>query len=124
MTNGPAYAFVSTLAESGDPESNTPLYRVSILWLLVFAQGCRRLYESFAYDKQSKSQMWVGHWIMGIGFYMALNVALWIDSTSESNPRTLSLDPIYRTGRCRMSGGNVKSQAILTRGRGHKSVAS
>jgi 3-oxo-5-alpha-steroid 4-dehydrogenase 3 len=124
LTNGPAYAFVATLAEGGDPESSTPLYRASILWLLIFAQGCRRLYESSAYDKRSKSQMWVGHWVMGIGFYMAVNIALWIDSTSESGPLTLSLSPIYRTRRRRMSRRNVRSRAILTRSRGHKSVAS
>jgi 3-oxo-5-alpha-steroid 4-dehydrogenase 3 len=81
LTNGPAYTWIANLA--GEGESNVPLYRVSILWLLMFAQGCRRLYESFAYDKESKSQMWVGHWIMGIGFYLAVNVALWIDATSE-----------------------------------------
>jgi 3-oxo-5-alpha-steroid 4-dehydrogenase 3 len=53
--------------------------RVQIAWLLMLLQGVRRLLESYAYTSTSKSGMWFGHWILGLLFYLATNVAIWIE---------------------------------------------
>jgi 3-oxo-5-alpha-steroid 4-dehydrogenase 3 len=45
----------------------------------MLAQSLRRLYESYAYAKPSTSSMWIGHWLMGLGFYFLINIAIWIE---------------------------------------------
>ncbi|KAK4554862.1 hypothetical protein LTR86_008010 [Recurvomyces mirabilis] len=68
-------------------------YRQIILtWLLLLLQGSRRLYESLEFSRPSKSRMWIGHWMIGIGFYMATSIAIWIEGiplalAKEANTR-------------------------------------
>ncbi|KAK5152653.1 hypothetical protein LTS14_008187 [Recurvomyces mirabilis] len=55
-------------------------YRQIILtWLLLLLQGSRRLYESLEFSRPSKSRMWIGHWMIGVGFYMATSIAIWVE---------------------------------------------
>lgn len=53
--------------------------QVQLVWLMIFAQGSRRLFECLSLSKRSQSQMWVGHWILGVLFYVCTNVAIWIE---------------------------------------------
>ena len=55
-----------------------------VLWLVMLIQGSRRLYEAFAYAKSSRSTMWIGHWLMGLGFYLFINIAIWIEGVGSS----------------------------------------
>jgi 3-oxo-5-alpha-steroid 4-dehydrogenase 3 len=55
-----------------------------VLWLVMLIQGSRRLYEAFAYAKPSRSTMWIGHWLMGLGFYLFINIAIWIEGVGSS----------------------------------------
>jgi 3-oxo-5-alpha-steroid 4-dehydrogenase 3 len=52
---------------------------VRVVWLLMLLQGVRRLSESYAYTSSSKSQMWFVHWIIGLLFYFATGIAVWIE---------------------------------------------
>jgi 3-oxo-5-alpha-steroid 4-dehydrogenase 3 len=36
--------------------------------------------ESNAYTSTSKSRMWFAHWLLGLVFYLTINVAVWIES--------------------------------------------
>jgi 3-oxo-5-alpha-steroid 4-dehydrogenase 3 len=61
--------------------ASRPVY---IAWLLMLIQGCRRFLESWAYTSQSKSNMWVGHHLLGLIFYLTINVAIWIEEHASS----------------------------------------
>ena len=58
--------------------------QVQLLWVLMFLQGVRRLSESYAYTSSSKSGMWFGHWVLGILFYLATNMAIWTENLPVS----------------------------------------
>ena len=62
----------------GDGESMT-LHQVMVVWAVMLAQGSRRLYESIVFARPSSAQMWIGHWALGIWFYMTMSVAIWIE---------------------------------------------
>ena len=48
---------------------------------MMFLQGVRRLLESFFYTSvKSASQMWIGHYILGLLFYLTINIAIWIET--------------------------------------------
>ncbi|ORY14925.1 3-oxo-5-alpha-steroid 4-dehydrogenase-domain-containing protein, partial [Clohesyomyces aquaticus] len=57
--------------------------KVRAVWLLMLLQGSRRLWESYRYSTKSKSQMWIGHYFLGLLFYLAVNVAIWIEIADE-----------------------------------------
>jgi 3-oxo-5-alpha-steroid 4-dehydrogenase 3 len=66
-------------------------HQVFIVWLAVLAQGARRLYECIAFSRPSKSTMWVGHWVLGMAFYVGLSVAVWIEGTPALKDHKLTL---------------------------------
>ena len=53
--------------------------QLQIVWGLMLLQGVRRMLESNAYTSTSKSRMWFAHWLLGLGFYLTINVAIWIE---------------------------------------------
>ncbi|KAF2652957.1 3-oxo-5-alpha-steroid 4-dehydrogenase-like protein [Lophiostoma macrostomum CBS 122681] len=61
--------------------------QVQVAWLLMLLQGVRRLLESYAYTSTSTSGMWFGHWILGLLFYLATNVAIWVEGASSLTGR-------------------------------------
>ncbi|KAI7218363.1 hypothetical protein KC333_g3636 [Hortaea werneckii] len=112
----PATSLLDRLAEWKVPHSwFTSFYAVSIFWSLfwavqfaswgmVFVQGCRRFWECLALPQSpSKSQMWIGHWVLGIGFYTGLSVAVWVEGAPILASHTFSLadfavpPPSFRT---------------------------
>ncbi|KAF2183136.1 hypothetical protein K469DRAFT_690247 [Zopfia rhizophila CBS 207.26] len=54
-----------------------------LAWLLMLLQGVRRLLESCFFTSKSKSQMWIGHYILGLLFYLATNIAIWVEGVSN-----------------------------------------
>lgn len=48
-------------------------------WGLMLLQGVRRMLESNAYTSASISTMWFAHWLLGLVFYLTINVAVWIE---------------------------------------------
>ncbi|KAL1600624.1 3-oxo-5-alpha-steroid 4-dehydrogenase [Paraconiothyrium brasiliense] len=57
--------------------------QLPVVWALVLLQGTRRLLESYVYTSSSKSRMWFAHWILGLVFYLATNVAVWVESGAD-----------------------------------------
>ena len=47
-------------------------------------QGVRRLLESSTLAKPSASKMWVLHWLLGIVFYLAVGISVWIEGAGMS----------------------------------------
>lgn len=49
------------------------------VWALMLTQGVRRMLESNAYTSTSHSKMWFAHWLLGLIFYLTINIAIWIE---------------------------------------------
>ena len=71
-----------TPVESG----SMTLDQIMVAWILFFVHGIRRLYESLSLPSSSKSEMWLGHWGLGILFYMSMSIAVWIEGICEYEP--------------------------------------
>ncbi|KAF1842885.1 3-oxo-5-alpha-steroid 4-dehydrogenase-like protein [Cucurbitaria berberidis CBS 394.84] len=73
--------------------------QLQIVWALMLLQGLRRLLESYTYTSTSKSTMWFAHWILGLAFYVTINIAIWIESPGRipSDWATAALVPAILT---------------------------
>jgi 3-oxo-5-alpha-steroid 4-dehydrogenase 3 len=60
-------------------------HQIALCWTLVAAQGGRRLAESMALTRPSQSKMWFVHWVLGIAFYIAIGVSLWVEGIRKEN---------------------------------------
>ena len=58
--------------------------KTALVWALMLIQGIRRLFECVVFAKRSSSQMWVGHWILGLVFYACMSVAVWVEGSRKS----------------------------------------
>ncbi|KXS95640.1 hypothetical protein AC578_3555 [Pseudocercospora eumusae] len=74
---GPAFQAIANHTSS-EPSTMT-ISQVQATWLLMFLQGSRRLYESMALTNPSQSRMWLGHWALGILFYLCTSIAVWVE---------------------------------------------
>ena len=77
ITLGPLYQTIT----KDPPEQLTSmsLDQVALCWSLMAIQGTRRLLECFSFNTPSKSKMWVFHWVVGVLFYIATGIAIWIE---------------------------------------------
>lgn len=57
--------------------------RSCILWTMMAIQGCRRLYESMCVQKSSSAKMWIGHYMVGIAFYVAMSVSVFAETSTR-----------------------------------------
>lgn len=69
-----------------------------LCWALFGIHGCRRLFECCTMTKPSKAQMWIGHWMYGFAYYIAMHMALWVEGTGMINGyRNKPLMRVYST---------------------------
>ncbi|KIW79000.1 hypothetical protein Z517_08840 [Fonsecaea pedrosoi CBS 271.37] len=47
--------------------------------VLMLLQGCRRLIECLVLAQPSNSRMWIGHYVLGMVFYVVTNLAIWVE---------------------------------------------
>lgn len=92
-TRGYVYRKLASTLGNNSTNAFVEQEKLTILWTLMLLQGSRRLYESFAYAKPSRSTMWIGHYIMGLGFYFLYTLAIAIEGVS-----TLSKDDPLHCG--------------------------
>lgn len=83
LLKGPSFEAVALKPQQGGDSMR--FEQVVVTWLLMFAQGSRRLYECIALSAPSKSKMWIGHWALGILFYVGTGLAVWIEGARESS---------------------------------------
>ena len=57
--------------------------QIVLTWSLMSIQGVRRLLESSLLAKSSESKMWFVHWLLGIAFYLAVGISVWIEGAGE-----------------------------------------
>ena len=76
-------SFFVTLANwTHDGNSHMTSEQTVIAWWCLLIQGCRRLVECIQGPK-STSRMWIVHWFIGMTYYAAANIAIWIEGSSE-----------------------------------------
>lgn len=66
--------------------------QVVIVWSMMQLQAMRRLYECFAVMKPSKSTMWFVHWVLGLGFYLGVSMAIWVEGSGTWSAQRLSIE--------------------------------
>lgn len=64
--------------------SSMTLEQVFVAWLFMALQGSKRLYESLFVFKPGSSPMWFIHWALGLSYYIAISLAVWIEGSSMS----------------------------------------
>ncbi|KAJ6446557.1 3-oxo-5-alpha-steroid 4-dehydrogenase [Purpureocillium lavendulum] len=74
-------ALARAQVRSGPSTPSVELGRVFVAWLMMCAQGTRRLYECFFVVKPGRSPMLFAHWALGIAFYTAMNMSVWIEGS-------------------------------------------
>ena len=76
LTHGSAVTSLLRFDQSSR-ERSMSAKQIYLTWFLMLVQGLRRLYECMVFMKRSSSQMWVGHWVLGIVFYLSMSMAVW-----------------------------------------------
>ncbi|SPQ22438.1 752e701f-a606-4a2d-9fb0-d6a095d8af4b [Thermothielavioides terrestris] len=71
-------SIASRQASAGEPSCT--LGQAALGWLMLFLQGTRRAYEHAAVIRPSKSTMWIVHWLLGLSFYLAMSVSIWVEA--------------------------------------------
>lgn len=79
---GPLWRGLRDTTASGGPTMS--FSQLQTTWAMMLIQSARRLYECLDLPSSSESQMFAGHWIMGLAFYIATSVAIWIEGIRES----------------------------------------
>lgn len=79
-TQGSVFRFLASYSHQAS--TTMTANQVVLAWILMLVQGIRRLYESFTLTKPSQSKMWVGLWLIGMGYYIFIGVAVWIEGIS------------------------------------------
>ena len=83
ISEGRALKFISQNAPHADPSRSMSIDQIALTWSLMSIQGVRRLLESSLLAKPSTSKMWFVHWLLGIAFYLAVGVSLWIEGAGK-----------------------------------------
>ena len=81
LSRGPAFQAIATRIGPQHLEKSMSIHQVLLCWALMLVQGIRRLHESRIFSKPSSSRMWFVHWLLGLAFYLAATVAVWIEGT-------------------------------------------
>ena len=61
--------------------------QVVLMWILMTTQGARRLYETAMWQKPTQSTMPVGHYMLGIAYYIAMSITIWVEGIRMQRPR-------------------------------------
>ncbi|KAK0623428.1 hypothetical protein B0T14DRAFT_427666 [Immersiella caudata] len=70
------------LRQADTPEPSATRTQVAAVWGMMLLQGARRIYEHAVVMRPSKSTIWFVHWFLGLGFYLVLSVAIWVEGSS------------------------------------------
>lgn len=77
-------SFLMTICEKAGAGGTLSINQIALMWSMMAVQGVRRLAESIMSGKSSTSKMWFVHWVLGIAFYLAVNVAVWVEGAGRS----------------------------------------
>ncbi|CAK3883555.1 related to 3-oxo-5-alpha-steroid 4-dehydrogenase [Lecanosticta acicola] len=96
LAKGPTFR---ALAQRVPSTNHSMTYtQVTVVWAMMLVQGSRRLYECLLIARPSQSKMWFGHWLLGIAFYLATSIAIWIEGTASIQKQITSVKDVMITG--------------------------
>ena len=86
LSHGFIVKYVAGTVNQGNSSSSMSIDRVALLWSFLMLQGVRRLIESLFMTKTSASKMWFVHYLLGMGFYLVMGIAVWIEGAGKLDP--------------------------------------
>ena len=81
FAQGSLLAVIDGCAGSPNRHDVVLLHQTVLAWALMSVQGSRRLLESTRARVPSTSRMFIAHWLLGIAFYLAMGVAIWVEGS-------------------------------------------
>lgn len=106
LTRGPLFSAVANHTELESISETMTLSQIFLVWILYLVQSTRRVYECISLspsppptskpksETQSKStarsRMWIGHYLLGLAFYLATNMAIWVEGVPDVVQREIS----------------------------------
>lgn len=84
LGDGAVLRLIASSQAWATPGRSATLGQVALGWFMMFLQAARRVYEHAAILKPSKSTMWVVHWLLGLFFYLAMSVSVWVEGSGKS----------------------------------------
>ncbi|KAJ5551601.1 hypothetical protein N7535_000454 [Penicillium sp. DV-2018c] len=97
LSHGAAFQAIATRVSEEHRRHSMSLIQVLVCCVLLAIQGSRRLWECIAFSKPSSSQMWFVHWLLGLGFYLAAGVAIWIEGSGTLLTENLTIADLQMT---------------------------
>ena len=83
-------AVASRLDDATLASPSMSINQIALCWALMAVHGVRRLYECITLTKKSsQSKMWLGHYVYGLMYYVAMGIAIWIDGSGASEQTTV-----------------------------------
>ncbi|KAI9884611.1 MAG: Set3 complex subunit with deacetylase activity, meiotic-specific repressor of sporulation proteins [Watsoniomyces obsoletus] len=80
LSSGTSFRKIASLELKGrTPANSMSMNQLVLTWALVAIQGCRRLYETIAFAKPSNATMPIGHYILGLLYYLGVSMAVWVE---------------------------------------------
>lgn len=77
---GAAFRYLAELhLDNSVNEPSMAIDQVVLVWALMAIQGSRRLYECIALSKPSTSKMGAAAYLLGLVFYLAMGVVVWVE---------------------------------------------
>ncbi|KAL4765699.1 putative 3-oxo-5-alpha-steroid 4-dehydrogenase [Aspergillus foveolatus] len=111
LSHGRAFQAIVARIRPEHLDQAISINQVMLCWCLLLTQGLRRLHECLSFSKPSSSTMWFVHWFAGLGFYLAVAVAVWIEGAGTVLTHQLSLNDFDLTSR--FSGRTLLSLPIF-----------
>ncbi|KAL5337664.1 hypothetical protein BJX70DRAFT_229011 [Aspergillus crustosus] len=99
LSHGAAFQAIASRISPEHLQHAVSINQVMLCCGLMLVQGVRRLHESVSFSKPSSSKMWFVHWFAGLGFYLAVAVAVWIEGAGTVLSYEISLDSFRLTSR-------------------------
>ena len=96
LTQGSCLKAIDELTKSRDGRTGMSPDQTILAWALIGIEGIRRLLESMTSRTSSKSSMFVAHWLLGILFYFAMGVAVWIEGIGTSETPRMTVYSRYK----------------------------
>ncbi|CAI7598595.1 unnamed protein product [Penicillium glandicola] len=97
LSRGVVFQAIASRVSEDHQRHSMSLTQLVICCVLLAIQGSRRLWESFVFSKPSSSQMWFLHWLLGLGFYLAAGVAIWIEGSGTLLTKRLTIAHLQMT---------------------------
>lgn len=80
LSRGLAFEWISSRTNISESHGSMSFNQIILCWSLLTLQGLRRLYESIILARTpSRSTMWFGHYLLGVAYYLAMCIAIWVE---------------------------------------------